>query len=292
MDKDYVANRQYKDKLFCFLFGKKEYAENILSLYNALNGTDYKDSGDIEITTISDAVYITMKNDVSILIDSYLSLWEQQSSYNPNMPIRGFMYFGKMYDSYITGRNLNIYGRKLVKLPTPKYIVFYNGNEERAATEKLYLSDAFIQEDCEKGFQWTATMINLNKGKNDELLEKCKALSDYMFLVELIRTFQKEMEFTDAVNRAVTECIEKDVLADFLRKHKAEVLDMCITEFNEKAFADGIHQEGVEEGREIGKEETVLSFLNKGLITIEAAAEELGITLEELQEKMKLKKNT
>lgn len=95
--------------------------------------------------------------------------------------------------------------------------------------------------------------------------------------------------------RAVTECIEKDVLADFLRKHKAEVLDMCITEFNEKAFVDGIHQEGVEEGREIGKEigkeETVLSFLNKGLITIEAAAEELGITLEELQEKMKLNKN-
>lgn len=93
-------------------------------------------------------------------------------------------------------------------------------------------------------------MINLNKGMNDELLEKCKALSDYMFLVDLIRTYQKEMEFSQAVDRAVTECIEKNVLADFLTKHKAEVLDMCITEFNEKAFVDGIHQEGIQEERQ------------------------------------------
>ena len=79
----------YKDRLFRFIFGSKDNAANILSLYNALNGTEYNDPDKLQITTLEDAIYIRMKNDVSFLISSYLTLWEQQSSYNPNMPLRG-----------------------------------------------------------------------------------------------------------------------------------------------------------------------------------------------------------
>ena len=121
------VNRKYKDRVFCMLFGNEENKKNILSLYNALNNTNYTNETDIEITTIEDAVYIKMKNDVSFLVDSYLSLWEQQSTFNPNMPIRGLMYYGNLYNSYIEEHSLNIYGSTLVKLPTPQYIVFYNG---------------------------------------------------------------------------------------------------------------------------------------------------------------------
>lgn len=250
MSTEFKINTKYKDRLFRLLFGKEEYKENILSLYNALNNTEHNDPKDIEITTIDDAIYIGMKNDVSILIDSYLTLWEQQSTYNPNMPLRGLMYFGEMYDSYITKKKHNIYGSTLIKIPTPKYIIFYNGVEERAEVEELHLSDAFIQESDANKFQWTATMINLNNGKNVKLLEKCKPLSDYMFLVSLIRKFQKTMKFEDAVDKAVVECINREILADFLTKHRAEVKDVCITEFNEKAFVDGIHEEGRQEGRQ------------------------------------------
>ncbi|MBQ8625567.1 MAG: hypothetical protein IJ419_05360, partial [Agathobacter sp.] len=133
-------NGEYKDKLFCLLFGREEYKDNILSLYNALNNTNYMNTDDIEITTIEDTLYIKMKNDVSFLIDSYLSLWEQQSTFNPNMPIRGLMYYGNLYNSYISDRGLNIYGSSLVKIPTPKYIVFYNGTTNRKPVEKLKLS--------------------------------------------------------------------------------------------------------------------------------------------------------
>ena len=249
---DTKINREYKDRLFCLLFGREEYKDNILSLYNALNDTSYTNPDDIEITTINDAIYIRMKNDVSFLIDSYLPLWEQQSTYNPNMPVRGLMYFGKLYSAFITGRNLNIYGKTLIRIPTPQYTVLYNGENEEPSVVKLKLSDAFIHKDDSGQFQWTATMINLNKGKNDQLLAKCKALSDYMHLINLIREYQKRMTFKDAVDKAVEECIQNNVLAEFLTKHRSEVLDMCITEYNEKAFVSGIHEEGRQQGIQQG----------------------------------------
>ena len=117
------VNRKYKDRLFRLRFGSEEYKADILSLYNALNGTSYGNPDDITITTIDDVIYIKMKNDVSLIIDGNLPLWEQQSSINPNMPIRGLMYFGNLYDQYIKVSKLNIYGKKLQRIPTPQYIV-------------------------------------------------------------------------------------------------------------------------------------------------------------------------
>ena len=120
-------NRKYKDRLFRFLFGSEEMKDNILQLYNALTDSKYSNPKDIQIYTIDDVLYMEMKNDVAIILDSYLCLWEQQSTFNPNMPIRGLMYFGKLYSKYIETNRLDIYGTKLMKLPTPRYIVFYNG---------------------------------------------------------------------------------------------------------------------------------------------------------------------
>jgi hypothetical protein len=147
-----------------------------------------------------------MKNDVSFLLDNCLSLWEQQSTFNPNMPIRGLMYYGNLYNSYIDTRNLPIHGSALVKLPTPNYVVFYNGTSKREPIEKLKLSDAFITEDSNHEFEWTATMINLNKGKNEELLSKCKPLSDYMTLINKINCYKKtEATLRNAVDSAINK---------------------------------------------------------------------------------------
>jgi len=197
-------------------------------------------------------IYIKMKNDVSLLLDSYLSLWEQQSTFNPNMPVRGLMYYGNLYNSYIKKHELPIYGSILVKIPTPRYIVFYNGNSDREPIEKLKLSDAFIHEDINHEFEWTATMINLNKGQNEELLSKCKPLSDYMTLINKINCYnESEATIEQAVERAINECIEENVLADFLQKHKGDVMNTCLTEFDEKAFQKGCRAEGrVEEATE------------------------------------------
>ena len=142
-----MINAKYKDRLFCKLFGSEEYKDNILALYNALCNTAYTNTEDLQIYTIDDVIYIKMKNDVAILIDNFLHLWEQQSTFNPNMPIRGLMYFGQMYSKYITEHNLNIYGKKLINIPTPQYTVLYNGAENHPAVMKLKLSDAFANID-------------------------------------------------------------------------------------------------------------------------------------------------
>ena len=244
-----MVNKRYKDRLFCLLFGNEEYKDNILSLYNALCHTTYTNEEDIQIYTIDDVIYIKMKNDVSILLDSFLYLWEQQSTFNPNMPIRGFMYFGKMYDRYITENSLNIYGKTIIKLPTPRYTVLYNGMDEQPSFMQLRLSDSFINPDSSGAFEWTASMINLNDGKNEDLLINCRPLKDYMTLINEIRKNSKIMNFDNAVDAAVTYCIEHDVLKTFLLKHRAEVKDVCITEYDEKTFVDGIRAEGRAEGR-------------------------------------------
>ncbi len=249
-------NKKYKDRLFRLLFGTAEMKDNILSLYNALNNTEYSDPNELELRTIDDAVYLSMKNDVSFLIDSYLLLWEQQSTFNPNMPVRGLMYFGKLYNSYITENSCNIYGSKLVKMPTPQYIVFYNGKIEKESITKLRLSDSFVHKAKEGEFEWTATMYNLNRGKNNELLSRCKPLSDYMTLVNCINDYMQEYnDINIAVDKAVVRCIEENILKDFLIKHRAEVLDVVITEFDEEVFANGMKEEGREEGREEGQED-------------------------------------
>ena len=255
IQKTVYVNRKYKDRLFRLRFGSEEYKADILSLYNALNGTSYGNPDDITITTIDDVIYIKMKNDVSLIIDGNLPLWEQQSSINPNMPIRGLMYFGNLYDQYIKVNKLNIYGKKLQRIPTPQYIVFYNGEENYAPVTKLKLSDAFIHTDNSGEFEWTATVYNLNRGKNDDLLKRCRALAEYMELVNRIRDNQKNMSTDDAINAAIESCIEDGIMSEFLIKYRAEVFSVCITEFDEKVYTDGIREEGREEGRREGHEE-------------------------------------
>ena len=249
----------YKDRLFRFIFGSKDNAADILSLYNALNGTEYNDPDELQITTLEDAIYIRMKNDVSFLISSYLTLWEQQSSYNPNMPLRGLMYFGELYSGYIETNELNLYGSRLLKIPTPQYVVFYNGERDTEPVKKLRLSDSFINQDTSGDFEWTATMYNLNKG-NDGLLDACRPLKEYMTLVQYIRSnMGNGMTVERAVDEAVKRCIAENVMKAFLIKHRAEVKSMCITEYNEKTFVDGIKAEGIAEG--IGEGEDKLGKL-------------------------------
>ena len=276
-------NLQNKDRLFRLLFGREEYKGNVLSLYNALNNSDYKDVSELELYTIEDVIYIKMKNDVAFILDSYLSLWEQQSSYNPNMPLRGLMYFGKMYDKYIKTNELNIYGKRLLKIPTPRYVVLYNGEDDTPSVEYLRLSDAFINPDKSGDFEWTAVLYNLNRGKNDELRIKCDVLDGYMILVEKIRENLKlTSDVAKAIDAAVVSCIDADILRDFLLAHRAEVVDMVLTEYDEKSFVKGMKEEGFEEGRQ----SLLFSLVNEKILTLSDAASRAGLTEAEFTAKM------
>lgn len=181
------VNREYKGRLFRFVFGAEENKVYLLSLCNAVSGTNYTDVDDIEITTLNDAIYIKMKNDISFLIDSQMNLFEHQSTFNPNMPLRGIEYFAELYGNYIKANGLNIYVNSLQKIPTPRYFVFYNGTEEQPDVVKLKLSDAFQIPDDSGEFEWTATMLNINYEHNQKLLEQCQPLYEYAHFIKLVK---------------------------------------------------------------------------------------------------------
>lgn len=277
-------NPNYKDRLFCFIFGKEKYKGNLLSLYNALNGTHYDNVDDVEINTLEDAVYMKMRNDVSCIVSSVLSLYEQQSTFNPNMPFREFEYCAKLYNKIMEGKTESLYGSALIKIPAPQCYVFYNGTQNKGDKVVLKLSDAF--EVPVEGYEWTTTMLNINSGHNKELLESCKALAEYSELISRIRLYQKSMTMVEAVDKAILEQVKsKGVLSGLLRTHRSEVVDMCITEFDEEKYERTIRNEGRAEGRAEGRVEgeynaTVLhiqNIKNSQNISFDKACEILGV---------------
>ncbi len=266
-----TVNKEHKDRLFCFLFGSESNKEWTLSLYNAVNGTSYTDPEDIEFTTIEDAVYMGMKNDLSFTLFHVMNIYEQQSTYNSNMPVRQLMYAGKLYDKYIQRNKLNIYWKKPVHLPVPKLVTFYNGIEGKG-DEVLKLSDAFEadREAAEPDIEVKVRMVNINYGKDQGILGACKPLSEYAWLVERIRKNRSEMDIDQAVDQAIDEMPEEYEIRKFLVGHRAEVKGMCITEYNEAETLQMIRMESREEG-----ERTGAARINR-LNTILIAANRLG----------------
>ena len=269
-------NRKYKDRLFQRVFRDKEY---LLELYNAINGTTYSNVDDLEITTLEDVIFMSMKNDTSFIISSTMNLYEHQSTINPNMPIRGLLYFAQLYDEYIKLHGLNIYGRKLVKLPTPQYIVFYNGKEEIPDYQNLFLTEAFERtselNDIEPALECRARIINVNDGHNAKLMSKCKRLMHYsQFIARINQNIEEGMSLQIAIDEAIDYCLANDILADILIKNRSEVSHMLLTEFNEKKFAKTMweeghqsgftegHESGFNEGRESGYDE-ILNIMNE-----------------------------
>lgn len=240
-------NRQYKDRLWRMIFNNKE---DLLQLYNAINHTDYQNPDDLEVNTLEDVLYLSMKNDVSFLVGGTMNLYEHQSTFNPNMPLRGVFYFSRVYEGYVADNNLMIYHEKRVRLPKPKYIVFYNGTKNQPDSMELKLSDCFENTDNEAPcLECTATMLNINYGHNQELMKHCRRLEEYSIFVQCVREYiQSEPSVEDALEKAIDTCIHQDVLADFLKKHRAEVLEMILTTYNKKLHEKTLRREGRDEG--------------------------------------------
>ena len=228
-----------------------------------------------------------MKNDLSFLIDKTLSLYEHQSSYNPNMPLRGFLYYVGLYRKLIH-RSERLYSKHLLKIPRPHYIVFYNGSEKDMAEERrtLRLSDAFETDTGAGEYEWTATMININSGKNQSIMDSCHILYEYAVFVAKIKRYRDSMELKEAIDLAVRECIEENILRDFLEQHRREVCDMCLTEFDEKKYEDVLREEGREEGLAEGRKKEVFMSVQEGDYGVVRGAQKLNLSVEEFEKEM------
>ena len=277
---------KYRDRLFIAIFGKDNERSKRwrLDLYNVLNGTNYTDPNALELNTIENVIYIKMYNDVSFLVDGQMTLYEQQSETNSNMPLRGLFYFAQLYHKHIAKKNLNLHQSSLIKIPNPRFIVFYNGDTKRAERYKLRLSDAFEIKDESGDFEWTADVININQGANESLVKKCKSLYDYVRLVGRISDNKKNgMEIGQAVREAVDWAIKEKFLEGLVHEQKEEIIAMCLTEFDEESAIRGWR----EDGRQEKAVENAVTLVHKYNASPETAANDMGAPLDLLLEAQK-----
>ena len=262
-----VVRRDYKDSLFCDIFGKEERKAYALELYNALGrGVTCADPSELDLTTLENVLYLGRKNDVSYIIQTDMELWEQQSTYNPNMPIRGLGYLSRLYDNYINRNKFDIFHGPRLALPTPHYVVFYNGFDERPDREEQLLSSLFAGGDGDLELRVTA--LNINWGRNTELMDACEPLGAYARFVHHVREYDmKNNNLKKAVDYAIDRCIAEGRLADYFRERRMEVEEMFILgDDQEKAMQyamenfkrqglDAGRKEGLELGRDEGRKE-------------------------------------
>lgn len=277
-EKTPTANRQYKDTVFRMLFSEKE---NLLSLYNAVTGSHYQNAEALKIVTLENAIYMGMKNDLAFIMDMNLYLYEHQSTYNPNIPLRNLFYIADEYQRLVVQKSL--YSTVIQKIPTPRFIVFYNGTKKVDDYNEFRLSSAYENSTDNPDLELRVTMLNVNDGHNLELMEHCRTLKEYAKYVARVRKYvTQNIPLEEAVTRAVDECIEEGILAEFLMKNKAEVIKVSIyeydKEFEEKKLRKAEYEAGVEAGIELGErsllENQIRKKLKKGK-PIEQIADEL-----------------
>lgn len=291
------VKRNYKDSLFRRIFGGKE---NLLSLYNAVNGTCYQNAEDLKINTLDNAVYLNIKNDISFIFGFYMTLYEHQATYCANMPLRFLNYATKLIQKEVGEQSL--YVSRIVNLPAPSFAVFYNGKDEKPERWTEKLSDAFMQKTTQPKLELEVLMLNVNLGNNMELMKQCRLLEEYAIYVAKVRKYADSMSMAieDAVERAVTESINEGILADFLTRYRAEVKQISILEYDEeremKLIRKAEYEVGWVEGRVEGRAEGMAAGVahGKASIIVEMTRNKLlkGKTSEDIAENLELDPNT
>ena len=254
------VNRTYKSTIFIMLF---EDRNNLLELYNAMSGKHYTDPELLEINTLENAIYMSIRNDISFLIDGRLSLYEHQSTYSPNLPLRFLFYISHLYSRMTKDRNL--YGSKTVRIPAPEFVIFYNGRAEMPERHILKLSDMYNIKDKKRRakLELEAVMLNISGEYNQKLKAACKTLREYAIYTDKIRKYADEMELDDAVEHAIRECITEGVLKDFLEKHRGEAKEMSIFEYDQEKHMQQEREDAWKGGLLQGKASAVINLLKE-----------------------------
>ena len=256
-------NRFCKDRLFKALFGSEERKELTLELYNAINHTNYENPEEIRINTIEDVVYMGMKNDVSFLLMDSMNLYEQQSTDNPNMPVRFFLYAAHLYEKYLQMNDLDarLYGNRKLKLPAPRLVMLYNGIDRKERDSILKLSDLFEGEHPD--IEAVVHVLNVNYESGAGILENCKSLRSYVYLVDQYRKNRDRKGDVRAVNDAI-EGMEEGPVRAYLQSHRSAVIGMLLTEYDAEKVKRYLYQEAWEDGQKDGMDAGLKEGLKEG----------------------------
>ena len=277
-----AANRNYKDTVFRMLFSDRK---NLLSLYNAVNQSNYKNPEDLEIVTLENAIYMGIKNDLAFIMDTNLYLYEHQSTYNPNMPLRDLFYICSEYQKLVDKKSL--FSSTLQKIPAPNFIEFYNGSTVISDCTELRLSSAFECLTGEPKLELIVTVLNVNEGHNADLMQHCSMLKEYAQYVARVRHYASDMPLNQAVKRAVDECIREGILAEFLARNRNEVISMSIFEYDkeleEKKLRKAEYEYGFTEGEKHAAIEIAKRMLKTNNFSLEEIAAFSGVPLDDVK---------
>ena len=286
---EHKPNRMYKASMFVDLFSEPE---KLIELYNAIEGTDYPPDTKVEIATLGDALFMDRINDLAFVLGGKLVvLVEHQSTLNENMPLRFLIYLGRVYEKIIDSGML--YHRSLVKIPAPDFIVLYNGGSDLPERSPLRLSDAFESAPELGGrfpLELEAAVYNVNKGHNSALVRRSETLDGYVTFIDKVRGhIASGLEPTEALTKAIQECIDNGVLVSYLERNGSEVLNMLTQEWDWDKALDTRFMEGVQKGEKKGekkgadlKEREMLHRMLSGGMKPEDIARIMGFPLEKI----------
>lgn len=275
------GNREFKSDVFSMLM---QDPVNALEVYNVLNNSSLDDPGLVDICTLEKGISLSVRNDAAFIVDASLSIYEHQSTVCPNMPVRSLVYYTAITSKEI--KNYNIYGSRLITIPEPQFVVFYNGDKDQPEQYELRLSDAFQKKTITPQIELICKVYNINSGKNEELLDKCKVLREYMIFVNYVKYFyaiQEYDELSEAINMAIDKCIAENVLAEFLSSNRDEVIKVTALDYTfDRQITlerEDARMEGREEGREERAKSIIENMLRKGM-TPEDISDLTGIDIE------------
>lgn len=284
-----MANREYKSDVFSMLMEDNARA---LDVYNAMAGTAYTNPEIIEIHTLESGVSLTVHNDASFVVsmDSVLNIYEHQSTYNPNMPLRELIYFVTIIKKLVENRYL--LSHKLVKIPTPKFAVFYNGEKTRPEREVLKLSDAYENQSDEPQLELTCIVYNINPGNNEDLKKRSQTLREYMIFVGYVNEnlAKAKKDYETAIRDAMNRCIAEDILKDFLLERGEDVQKSMMFDLTYEKQMENAKREWYNDGVEEGRAEGAVHYLTASVVkkvqkdkNLEQIAEELEESVEDIQ---------
>ena len=268
-------NRRYKDSVFVDLFSSDKNAKNnFLALYNALHGTNYRSTAILKNLRLKQILYMSFANDVSYLVDNtVIVLAEHQSTINPNMPIRCLEYIARLYEQLYDSKEK--YSRKQLSIPTPEFYVFYNGKQAYNSDTVLKLSDSFTKKYNGCALELSVKVININYDKDSRILKNCKPLEQYSLFVDTVRR-HIVVDRAYGFEKAIKECIENDILKEYLQRKSKEVLNMLIGEYDydtdiavqreesfELGLVEGSRQKALETARLMKQANCEMVFIEK-----------------------------
>lgn len=265
------GNKRYRDSVFRDYFNKPI---RLLSLCNAILGTQYANIDSLKINTLEGIFFDNQKNDISCTIGNhFLVLIEHQTSANDNMPFRCLSYVAELLNNLVTNKN-KLYRKALIKFPSPRFVVLYDGDKVEPLKKEMRLSDAF--DDDSSSLELVVTSYNINRGLKQPLLAKCQYLSDYSTLVGKVKEgICLGLSRREAISRAVKFCLDSGLMKGYLEERSEEVFNMLALEWNMDDALQARFDDGVES--------VALNMIRKGM-SLDKICELTELPLERIEE--------